>query len=211
VEDRQIIELYWARSDNAIEETQCKYGKLCYKIAYNILSNRQDSEECVNDTYLRAWNTIPPNRPEKLSAFLCRITRNQALKKYESNEFIFSFICTLLRDIETEENENKNMLVQKAIDLMEQEFKNLDGIQNVANRLGISQEHFGRLFKAEMNVPPGQYLIKLRIQCAMQELLNTDDSLEKIAEKCGFSNANYLGKVFKKHVGTTPMQYRNMK
>lgn len=85
MEDRQIIELYWARSDNAIEETQCKYGKLCYKIAYNILSNRQDSEECVNDTYLRAWNTIPPNRPEKLSAFLCRITRNQALKKYESN------------------------------------------------------------------------------------------------------------------------------
>ena len=85
MDDQQIIELYWNRSDKAIAETQRKYGKLCYKIAYNILGNRQDSEECINDTYWRAWNVIPPQRPEKLSAFLCRITRNQALKKYESN------------------------------------------------------------------------------------------------------------------------------
>jgi AraC-like DNA-binding protein len=140
-----------------------------------------------------------------------RICNGERLKKYESNEFIFSFLCTLLRDIETEEKENKNVLVKKAVDLMDREFKSLEGVQSVASRLGITQEHLGRLFKAEMNVSPGQYLIKLRIQYAMQELLNTDDSLEKIAGKCGFSNANYLGKVFKKHVGTTPIQYRNMK
>lgn len=85
MDDQQIIELYWNRSDDAIAQTQRKYGKLCYKIAYNILGSHQDSEECVNDTYLRAWNVIPPKRPQKLSAFLCRITRNQALKRYASN------------------------------------------------------------------------------------------------------------------------------
>ena len=85
MDDQQIIGLYWKRSDEAIAQTQKKYGKLCYKIAYNILDSHQDCEECVNDTYLRAWNVIPPKRPQKLSAFLCRITRNQALKRYESN------------------------------------------------------------------------------------------------------------------------------
>ena len=85
MDDQQIIELYWNRSDEAIAQTQKKYGRLCYKVAFNILGSHQDSEECVNDTYLKAWNAIPPRRPQKLSAFLCRITRNQALKRYESN------------------------------------------------------------------------------------------------------------------------------
>lgn len=85
MDDQQIIELYWKRSEDAIAQTRKKYGKLCSHVAYNILGNRQDSEECVNDTYLKAWNAIPPSRPQKLSAFLCRITRNQALKRYESN------------------------------------------------------------------------------------------------------------------------------
>lgn len=85
MDDSQIIALYWNRSEDAIAQTQRKYGKLCYKIAYQILGSPQDSEECVNDTFLRAWNVIPPKRPQKLSAFLCKITRNQALKRYESN------------------------------------------------------------------------------------------------------------------------------
>lgn len=85
MEERQIIDLYWARSEAAISETAKKYGKFCHSIAFNILSNREDSEECVNDTYLHAWNAIPPRRPSKLSAFLGRITRNLALKKYESD------------------------------------------------------------------------------------------------------------------------------
>lgn len=84
MEEKQIIDLYWARSENAIAETARKYGKFCHSIAFNILSNREDSEECVNDTYLHTWNAIPPQRPNKLSAFLGRITRNLALKKYES-------------------------------------------------------------------------------------------------------------------------------
>ena len=83
MDDRQIIELYNERSETAISETAEKYGKYCYYIAYHILYNEQDSEECVNDTYLRAWKAIPPQWPDKLSTFLGRITRNLALNRYQ--------------------------------------------------------------------------------------------------------------------------------
>ena len=82
MDDRQIIELYNERSETAISETANKYGKYCYYIAYHILYDEQDSEECVNDTYLRAWETIPPQYPNKMSAFLGKITRNLALNRY---------------------------------------------------------------------------------------------------------------------------------
>ena len=83
MEDSKIIELYWARSENAISETDTKYGKLCRYIAMNILFCVEDSEECVNDTYLGVWNAIPPQKPDKFSAFISKITRNLALKKFE--------------------------------------------------------------------------------------------------------------------------------
>ena len=81
MEDTKIIELFWERSENAISEADAKYGKYCYAIAYNILYSEPDSEECVNDTYLRAWNNIPPTRPSKFSAYLGRITRNLAINR----------------------------------------------------------------------------------------------------------------------------------
>ncbi|MBR2722212.1 MAG: sigma-70 family RNA polymerase sigma factor [Clostridia bacterium] len=81
--DLRIIELYFARDEQAIKETDAKYGRLCHSIAYNILNSHEDSEECVNDTYLGAWNAIPPTRPNSLMAFLCRITRNLSLKRLE--------------------------------------------------------------------------------------------------------------------------------
>ena len=65
IDDIKIIELYFERNERAIKETDIKYGKLCHKIAYNVLNNRQDSEECVNTTYLEVWNRIPPTRPAK--------------------------------------------------------------------------------------------------------------------------------------------------
>ena len=83
MEDKEIIELYNERSELAITETANKYGKYCYYIAHNILYNMQDSEECVNDTYLNAWNSIPPHNPDKLSTFLGKITRNLALNRYK--------------------------------------------------------------------------------------------------------------------------------
>jgi len=75
VEDGQIIDLYWTRDQRAIQETEGKYGRLLHSIAWNLLRSREDSEECVNDTYLRAWNAIPPQRPGALRAWLARITR----------------------------------------------------------------------------------------------------------------------------------------
>ena len=83
MDDKQILELYNERSETAISETADKYGKYCYYIAYNILYNTQDSEECVNDTYLKAWQTIPPQYPSKLSTYLGKITRNLALNRYK--------------------------------------------------------------------------------------------------------------------------------
>ena len=82
--DLEIIELYFERDETAIKETDAKYGKLCHSIAQNILNNKQDSEECVNDTYIGVWNAIPPTRPNSLMAFVCRITRNLSLKRLEA-------------------------------------------------------------------------------------------------------------------------------
>ena len=83
MDDLQIIELYFARDEHAIKETDRKYGKTCFRVAYNLLSNNEDSEECVNDTYLTVWNKIPPTRPNNFSAFICKITRNLSLKRLE--------------------------------------------------------------------------------------------------------------------------------
>ena len=83
MDDKRIIELYHERSESAISETADKYGKYCYYIAYQILYNEEDSEECVNDTYLRTWEAIPPQYPKHLSAFLGKITRSLALNRYK--------------------------------------------------------------------------------------------------------------------------------
>lgn len=84
MEDSQIIDLYWARSEQAVQETDTKYGGYCRAIAHNILKSFEDSEECVADTWLRAWNAMPPQRPSVLSAFLGRITRNLSLDRYKA-------------------------------------------------------------------------------------------------------------------------------
>ena len=85
MDDKAIISLLFERSENALTAIQSKYGRLCSKIAGNILNNTSDAEECVNDTYLGVWNSIPPNRPDNLMAYVCRITRNLAIKRYHSN------------------------------------------------------------------------------------------------------------------------------
>ena len=86
MDDEKIIELYWNRDESAIDETSEKYGKYLYSIAYNILSDNEDSEESVNDTYLGAWNSIPPQKPKIFSAFLGKITRNISLKKFRDKK-----------------------------------------------------------------------------------------------------------------------------
>ena len=81
MEDMEIIELYWQRDERAVQESDTKYGRLCRSIALRLLESMEDSDECVSDTWLRAWNTIPPQRPEILRAFFAKITRNLALDR----------------------------------------------------------------------------------------------------------------------------------
>ena len=85
MEDLKIIELFYKRSEQAIIELSNKYGAICRKVANNILNNRQDTEECLNDAYLGAWNTIPPQNPNPLLTYICRIVRNLAIKRYHTN------------------------------------------------------------------------------------------------------------------------------
>ena len=85
MEDALIVQLYLDRNEQAISATAEKYGSYCMSVAGNILENREDAEECVNDTYLNAWKAIPPHRPQRLSIFLGKITRNLAFNKYKRN------------------------------------------------------------------------------------------------------------------------------
>ena len=83
MEDKQIVDLYWARSEKAITETDKKYGRYCHYIAYQILSDNEDAEEIVNDTYLKTWNTVPPNRPDPLKGYVGMISNQLALDRYD--------------------------------------------------------------------------------------------------------------------------------
>ena len=115
MDDQKIIELYFKRDERAVIETEDKYGGYCFAIANNILANTQDSEECVNDTWSRAWNSIPPENPNCFKLFLARITRNLALDKIKVKTrqkrgggeaaLIFDEISELISDGETVEKE----------------------------------------------------------------------------------------------------------
>lgn len=82
MEDKNIVDLYWERSENAIKQTDIKYGKLLFKLSFQLLSSREDAEECVNDTYVAAWEAMPEERPDRLCAFLCKIDRRISINKY---------------------------------------------------------------------------------------------------------------------------------
>ena len=88
MDDKEIVDLYWKRSEMAVSETDRKYGRYCHAIAYHITGTDQDAEECVNDTWFRAWNLMPDQRPQVLSAFLGRITRNLALNRIKEKNRI---------------------------------------------------------------------------------------------------------------------------
>lgn len=85
MDDTKLVQLYWDRDERAIPATADKYGSYCVSIARNILGSPEDAEECVNDTWLKAWNTMPPHRPDILSAYLGKIVRNLSLNRYRHN------------------------------------------------------------------------------------------------------------------------------
>lgn len=114
MEDKVIIELFFNRDANSITEADKKYGKYCYKIAFNILANKEDAEECVNDTFFAAWENIPPHNPEILSAYLGKIARNLSLKKYR-------FKNAQKRDVNNQLSlDELNECIPSASDILEQ-------------------------------------------------------------------------------------------
>lgn len=126
MEDKNIVQMYWDRNERAISETSIKYGNYCTSIAMNILKNYEDAQECVNNTYLNTWNTIPPHKPNILSAFLGKITRNLSFNRYKYNHsmkrggyeisLILDELGEIVSDKETvEDNVIKNELI-KTID-----------------------------------------------------------------------------------------------
>lgn len=160
MEDQGILALFFARSEQAIAETDKKYGGYCYSIAYNILCNREDSEESVSDTYLAAWNTIPPRRPDFLNAFLAKMTRHisidrwrkRSAKKRGGGEMILALEelgqCVDPKDVETELSKKELTRVLNGFlsSLPETErnvflcrYWYLDPIQTIAEVSGFSQ------------------------------------------------------------------------
>lgn len=126
MDDGQIVQFYWDRDERAIPATADKYGNYCTSIAKNILGNPEDAEECVNDTYMRAWNSMPPHRPNVLSAFLGKITRNVSLNRYKQNTAdkrgggevpaVLEEIAELVSDTDSVEQEVDRRELVKAID-----------------------------------------------------------------------------------------------
>lgn len=94
MEDSKIIELYFSRDEEAIAQTKEKYGKLLFGVSYGILHSMEDAEECVSDTYMRTWQSIPPAKPSYLSAFLSKIARNLSITKYRENKKRRNIILT---------------------------------------------------------------------------------------------------------------------
>lgn len=84
--DEKIIELLFQRKEDALAEIQDEYGLLCRKVAFGVLRNNEDTEECLNTAYLKVWNSVPPNRPDSLRAYICRIVRNNAFDMYEKKK-----------------------------------------------------------------------------------------------------------------------------
>ena len=117
--DTEIINLFFERSEQAIDELAKKHGNAVARVARNILGNEQDTEECVNDTYLGAWNAIPPHRPSPLRTFVCKIARNLATKKYHANTAVIRNSQYDLALDELEEYLADNSSVDEAYDAKE--------------------------------------------------------------------------------------------
>lgn len=163
MDDGQIVQFYWDRDERAIPATADKYGNYCTSIAKNILGNPEDAEECVNDTYMRAWNSMPPHRPNVLSAFLGKITRNVSLNRYKQNTAdkrgggevpaVLEEIAELISDTDSVEQEVDRRELVKAIDAfldrLPTEKRSLflcrywyfDSVSDLASRFGMTENH----------------------------------------------------------------------
>lgn len=124
MDDLELIELYWERNERAIDETNTKYGRLLYKISFSILSNHEDSQECVNDTYIKAWKSIPPERPRSFTAYLGRIVRNLSIdywnksrtpKRFSGGDILLSELVDCIPSPDTVWSEVETKILSKII------------------------------------------------------------------------------------------------
>lgn len=134
-----------------------------------------------------------------------------SLKKYEGGEFVHRFLASLFRELENPGNRSLSSHVARAAVIMEKEYAALDGLESLAARLEISIEHLSRIFRQEKGISPIRYLTNLRIQHSLSLLLNTTLSIDIIARTCGFSCGNYFSKVFRRHIGMSPEEYRRFR
>lgn len=161
MDDGRIVQLYWDRDERAIPATADKYGSYCASIARNILGSREDAEECVNDTYLRAWSAMPPHRPGVLSAFLGKLTRNLSLNRYKYNTAdrrgggeapaVLDEIGELVSDTDTVEGEIDRRELVQAIDaflgglpadkrrIFVCRYWYFDSVSHIASRFGMTE------------------------------------------------------------------------
>lgn len=162
IEDEKIIELFFERSEQGIRELDIKYGKVCRKLSNNIVNNKQDAEECVNDAYLGAWNAIPPAKPDPLLSYISKIVRNISLKVYyrkeaakRSSHFTIAMeeIEACIADPNTVEAEIEARelarIIENFLDTLSQKervifmlrYAYMDSYADIAERVGISEKN----------------------------------------------------------------------
>ena len=162
MEDQKIVELYWERSEKAILHTQEKYGRYCHSIAFNVLNSDEDAEECVNDTYVKAWESMPPHRPERLSTFLGKLTRGIAINRYIHNhaqkrskgtELILEEVAELIPDPDSERPMSDELALRQAINgfmatlpestriLFVRRYWYMSAVRDIARDMGMTQSN----------------------------------------------------------------------
>ena len=180
IEDEKIIALFFERSEQAISELDKKYGKICCKLAWNIVNDIRGAEECVNDAYLGAWNAIPPEKPKPLLTYICKIVRNISLKAYYRKgaakrssicEVAMEEIEACLPDSQTVERsiEAKELArcIERFLDMLNEENRVIfmrrywfaDSYKEIAKRVGLSEKNISvRLTRIHRQMK--EYLIK---------------------------------------------------
>jgi RNA polymerase sigma-70 factor (ECF subfamily) len=162
VEDLKIVELYWERDERAISQTEKKYGKYCHSIALGILRNELDAEECVNDVYLRVWESIPPHRPDRLPSFIGKITRNVSINRYIRDraqkrngftEVIFDEVAEIIPDPQSASDAMDDQILSDAINaflatlpkrtriIFVRRYWYMSTVADIADALGLSESN----------------------------------------------------------------------
>ena len=156
MEDREIIDLYFARSERAIRETERKYGRQVQGVAYGILRNRADAEECAGDTWMRAWNAMPPQRPDRLGAWLMRVARNLSLDRLRRSgamkrgetALALDELTEVVADVRDEADDGEIMAVvngflarQRQVNrvMFLRRYWYMDGVPEIARRVGRTE------------------------------------------------------------------------